>query len=59
MPVSDDDQPRSKWPPTQRYTFPLVLRKRGMEGDVDFLLEALQMLVESIIACPVPRHGGR
>ena len=36
-----------------------LLRKRGMEGGVDFLREALQVLVESIIACPVPRHGGR
>ncbi len=36
-----------------------LLRKRGMEGDVDFLREALQVLVENIIACPVPRHGGR
>ena len=35
-----------------------LLRKRGMEGDVDFLREALQVLVEGIIACPVPRHGG-
>jgi len=30
-----------------------------MEGNVDFLREALQVLVEGIIACPVPRHGGR
>ena len=36
-----------------------LLRKRGMDGDVDFLREALQVLVEGIIACPVPRHGGR
>ena len=36
-----------------------LLHKRGMEGDVDFLREALQVLVEGIIACPVPRHGGR
>ena len=35
-----------------------LLRKRGMDGDVDFLREALQALVEGIIACPVPRHGG-
>ena len=35
-----------------------LLHKRGMEGDVDFLREALQVLVEGIIACPVPRHGG-
>ena len=35
-----------------------LLRKRGMDGDVDFLREALQVLVEGIIACPVPRHGG-
>ena len=36
-----------------------LLRKRGMDGDVDFLPEALRVLVEGIIACPVPRHGGR
>ena len=36
-----------------------LLLKRGMEGDVDFLREALPVLVESIIACSVPRHGGR
>ena len=36
-----------------------LLRKRGMDGDVDFLREALQVLVEGIIACPVPRHEGR
>ena len=36
-----------------------LLRKHGMDGDVDFLREALQVLVEGIIACPVPRHGGR
>ena len=35
-----------------------LLRKRGRDGDVDFLREALQALVEGIIACPVPRHGG-
>jgi len=34
-----------------------LLRKRGMDGDVDFQREALQVLVEGIIACPVPRHG--
>ena len=34
-----------------------LLRKRGMEGDVDFLLEALQVLVEGIIACSVPDTG--
>ena len=34
-------------------------RKRGMAGGVDFLREALQVLVEGIIACPVPRHGRR
>ena len=36
-----------------------LLRKRGMDGDVDFLREALRVLAEGIIACPVPRHGGR
>ena len=36
-----------------------LLRKRGMDGDVDFLREALQVLVEGIIACPVPRQRGR
>ena len=36
-----------------------LLRKRGMDGDMDFLREALRALVEGIIACPVPRHGGR
>ena len=36
-----------------------LLRKRGMDGDVDFLREALRVLVEGIIACPVPRHRGR
>ena len=30
-----------------------LLRKRGVEGDVDFLREALPVLVESIIACSV------
>ena len=35
-----------------------LLRKRGRDGDVDFLREVLQALVEGIIACPVPRHGG-
>ena len=35
-----------------------LLRKRGMNGDVDFLREALQVLVDGVIACPVPRHGG-
>ena len=35
-----------------------LLRMRDVEGDVDFLREALQVLVLSIIACPVPRHGG-
>ena len=34
-----------------------LLHKRGMDGDVDFLREALRVLVEGIIACPVPRHG--
>ena len=33
------------------------LRKRGLEGDVDFLREALQVLVEGIIACPMPDTG--
>ena len=36
-----------------------LLRERGMEGDMDFLREALQVLVEGIMACPVPRHEGR
>ena len=34
-----------------------LLRKRGVEGDVDFLREALQVLVEGIIACPMPDTG--
>ena len=29
------------------------------KDSMDFLREALQALVEGIIACPVPRHGGR
>ncbi len=36
-----------------------LLRKRGMEGDMDFLREAMQVVVEGVIACPVPRHAGR
>ncbi len=36
-----------------------LLRKRGMEGNMHFLRIALQVLVEGIIACPVPRAGGR
>ena len=41
-----------------------ILRKRGMEGDVDFLREALQILVEGIMDAEVStqigaQHGER
>ena len=36
-----------------------LLRKRSLDGDVDFLREALRVLVDGSIACPVLRHGGR
>ena len=34
-----------------------LLRKRGMDGDVDFLREALQVLVEGIITSPCSDTG--
>ena len=41
-----------------------LLRKRGMEGDVDFLREALRVLVEGIMDAEVSaqigaQHGNR
>jgi len=37
-----------------------LLRKRGMEGDVDFLREALAVLVQAIMEAEVTeRFGGR
>ena len=48
---------RGRWPRTA-WTFSELLRKRGVEGDVDFLREALQVCRwQGIIACPCPDTG--
>ena len=64
--LSEQQQTRARNTTVAKPSMDLLepLRKRGMEGDVDFLREALQVLVESIMDAEVSaqigaQHGER